>query len=391
MRRAGQLAASLCVLAFVVALYGCGGHGGQVGGSVGTAGKPQPPPPTVEYSVVSLGSGSPGDMNDLGQIVGYRPATDSTPAQALLWEDNGAATLTPTVLPQPAGAAFASANSITNAGTPGSALIAGFVSYPNPENPGRPNHAAVVWQWDGYASPPQWVVTELPLPAQGGYTEAEARGVNTSGEVSGWVRRPVSDVTVEPCPAVWRRTVSGWDLPELLDTPGTGSRINEGGLVLVDIGSLHDCVWNSRAGGTTQLQNAEAALAISDLGGVSGVAQFTSKRKSFFGAALWSTPSASPTSLGALSGYEYSQANDLDDQGPEHRRAVGWCLHQAPNQPDANVAFRWQESEGMKDLNTLVPSGTAWIHNAYAINARGCITCSSYGGPCLLRPLQPTP
>jgi len=76
--------------------------------------------------------------------------------------------------------------------------------------------------------------------------------------------------------------------------------------------------------------------------------------------------SAGMHDLGTTAGFESSAASALNDKG----QVVGSLLN-AP--PDVH-AMLWDKKHGMRDLNTLIPSGANWtLQIGHAINSRGQI------------------
>ena len=382
MKRVGQLAVLLCVLALVVTLFGCGGQSGPAGGSVGTAGKPPPPPPPASYTVVNLGTvGSPYDVNDVGQIVGYT-GSDYLTYDTLLWEDNGSGPLTPTILPRPDGTDPSYLGGISNPSDKNLAVIAGTSFHGTVST-------AIVWESGGSG----WAPTELPLPAEGGYTESYASGVSDSGSaVVGYAETP--DRVRHA--VVWEKSGSDWQVAHILDTidlKASGANdVNDSGLVIAgnaaDSANPPPFVWDTQTGSVSNVQNARWLPDISNLGAMAGTIQP-------YHAALWSSPGSSPTDLGVLSGYEASQGFALDDQGPGQQRVVGNCWYQKRQKGgqvpplEYHHAFIWKEGVGMKDLNTMVGPGSGWVLTAArGINRNGYIVGNGNLGAYMLRPIS---
>jgi uncharacterized membrane protein len=380
--------AVVVILATLALVTGCGGGGDQAltGPSVGTAGKPQPPPATV-YTVTDLGASWPGewmtpnDISDAGQVVG--DVGNSWDEAAWVWQ-NGTLKALP-LLPGGRGAGYAE-------GISSDGYIAGRAYGPNPQ--GGYNYHAVIWVALPDAT---YEACDLATADEvGPNILGHVTSINSSHEAVGstawagtgvgryWFWRQVAS-TPEP---VFERTEIG--------TEATG-------FTLIDINDNHQAAGQSVVGpqpGRWQklgdawemtpialppgamYGRARRTNAHGDVGGI----YFNSDGKSR--SYVWQGPGTTGVYIGLLAGCEASAVCDINDS----HVIVGT----AKTTPDKKGQYTYKGFIGtpvltggvitsykLQDLTTL--AGTE-VKEAHAINNSGWIACLGVGKALLLRP-----
>jgi probable HAF family extracellular repeat protein len=93
-------------------------------------------------------------------------------------------------------------------------------------------------------------------------------------------------------------------------------------------------------------------------------------------AALWTKNGH--IALGSFDGFPFSGCHALNEIG----QAVGWVYPTRHCEMKKGRAFIWDETQGMQDLNFLIPEGSGWtLHKALGINNDGEIVgCGTFDG-----------
>lgn len=290
------------------------------------------------YNIVDLGTFPGGTvsqgqaLNDCGEVAGYARFANYN-AHAFIWtkfaglQDLGA------IPPQQN---FSVAQAINAFG-----IVAGYSTYNYPPN--LSSHAAL---WIGGQ------ILDL------GGNNAQAMGINLWGNVVGYS---------VPHAFLWTPFEGMHDLGNL---PGgyysqalaINSRDEVVGFSNAKDGNWHGFLWTKRTGMLALPflpgGNSASANAINEWGLIAGGS--ASKSSSTI-ATLWSG-TGRVEALGTLPGQGWSSAFAINDSG----QVVGWSGFRA---------FIWSRSQGIEDLNDLIPSNSGWVLTLpTGINVRGQIT-----------------
>ena len=299
----------------------------------------------TEYSITDLGPGIAMDINQSGQVVGqYSP--DGLRNSGFYWD---------------------SATGRENVDIDGDDGFLGI----------NDNGEAV--QLD-YGSPP----TSRIWNSSNGITEEVpifGRAINDSRSVTGWITGGPSleDTTA----VVWDETNGVQAIGGGIE--GSGRDINDygqvAGIAANSTGAFDAFLWDEinglhyipTLGGTTG-----GAYGINNLGQVTGTSGNGTERHAFF----WDE-TGGIQDLGTL-GYRPSGSKD-NSTGHDvnmFQQVVGVSNAASPSDPNGaggSVAFIWDSTNGMLDLNNLIPDGSGWVlGTAFAINDSGQIVGYGY-------------
>jgi probable HAF family extracellular repeat protein len=294
-----------------------------------------------KYNIIDLGTFPGGNVSQgqaiskCGHVAGWArfPSFNS---DGFFWSGHGLHVLD--ALPPQGNVSFAEA--INSSGD-----VAGYSTY---DYPPYPNSHAVVWI--------QGKIHDLgTLP---GSDDAQAMGMNDAGEVVGFS---------VPDAFLWTEQQGMQDLGTL--PGGSNSQafgINKRNEVVgssdVADGNTYGFVWTKSTG-----MHALPALPdgySSSANGINDQGQIVGGSSAGYDnnyAVLW-TYDGKVVDLGVLPGQVWSSAFAINNLG----QVVGWSGYRA---------FIWSESEGMQDLNDLIPSNSGWVlGSANGINDHGQIT-----------------
>ena len=355
MRRAGELLATLCVLAFVVTLYGCGGQSGTKGGTAGTAGKPPSPPSHVSYTVTDMGTFRPFEINAAAQVAGATQSSNT----AAIWA--GGAVTDLGLTPASCGMGINDTGTVVGYWRDSSNTVRAFV-----------RQGGQTTRLDPVVGP----------PASG------AEGVNNSLQVVGNSYQDNFSLPEDSHACLWKKDASGsWTVADLGALTGyafsQAAAINSAGQVAGAVknpgGQLQAALWS--AGGFTVLGTLggtlSEAFALSDAGRVVGWSRVADGKAHAF---LWQ--GAGMQDLGTLDcTYNQSEAWDINDAATP--QIVGDSYYYRPRPSPGAYIYRACLWEGGRvyDLNNyLVPDGNTWVlKGAGIINDAGQIVA---GGTC---------
>jgi probable HAF family extracellular repeat protein len=298
-------------------------------------------------------------INDSGTVVGCSdtetsegyPCTGTVAGQhAFLWTKSGGMKDLGTL----SGATISGAIGINSAGV--------MVGYSNVKGKPATNFVAVQWSASG-------AITNLGTLSGG--SSSAAFEINSAGEIAG--DSFMSSGIVDATSWTSSKIKSLGALPGAIFTAGLD--INEAGHVVGESVfsygpplTSHAFVWNGStmkdlgtlAGGTSSIANS-----ININGGIAGQSNGSNTGGNWH-AVRWDTGHVIHD-LGLLSHGTYSIAFGINNLGT----IVGY----ANTLTNAAHAILWTQSEGMEDLNALIPADSGWVLvNANAINNVGQIT-----------------
>jgi probable HAF family extracellular repeat protein len=298
-------------------------------------------------------------INNLGEVVGCSdtqtaegyPCTGVVAGQhAFSWTKSGGIKDLGTL----SGATVSGAIGLNDAGT--------IVGYSNVKGQPATNFVAVQWS-------PTGAITSLGTLSGG--SSSAAFEINSSGVIAG--DSFLSSGLVNATSWTNKNIKNLGALPKAIFTAGLD--INDNGQIVgesvFNYGppfKSHGFLWNGStmkdlgtlSGGVTSIANS-----INNTGVIVGQSDGSSTQGHWH-AVLWNT-SQKIQDLGVLPGGNYSIAYAVNDSSV----VVGYgnLFNNAPH------AMRWTSSGGMKDLNSLIPSGSGWVLiNANSINNIGQIT-----------------
>jgi len=215
------------------------------------------------------------------------------------------------------------------------------------------------------------------LGTLGGH-ESAAFGINDAGEIVG-ESYPANGVASHAF--LWSKEQGMQDLGTLGGNTAEALAINNAGEIvgfssIAGSGYIHAFVWSKSKGmqdlGTIKSFDPSYAYGINDIGRVVGYAGTTEAFTYTYGF-LW-TADKGLKPLGFLDGGTQSFVFGINFFG----EAVG----SFNSSLGSSYAFRWNESQGMQDLNLLISTNSGWIlSQALAINVGGQIVGS---GPVLI-------
>ncbi|HMA50976.1 MAG TPA: DUF4214 domain-containing protein [Magnetospirillaceae bacterium] len=309
-------------------------------------------------TIVDLGTLSPHDINDFGEVGGTVPSSGGvvTGGTAGAYSIGGQVSS----VSNTATAFLSAVDSVNDLG-----LLAGY------ENVKSTGQEAALWQKGSVSL----------LDAYGGDTNAAAFSINDQGSAVGVSYSFDSNDNFNPTHAVTWKTGTASLLANLAGDSGDGAAtgINDSGTIvgysssstlLTDGSEIeHAVMWKNGTATALATVNGEVsgyAHGINAGGQMVGSIQFATGSH----AALWQAD-GSITDLGTLTGYSWAWASRINDLG----QVVGSVSTADPNGSTAGSdhAVLWQSGKAT-DLNTLLPANSGWVlQDALSINDEGQI------------------
>jgi probable HAF family extracellular repeat protein len=316
-------------------------------------------------------------INDSGKVVGYSFTSDGA-QHAFLYD----ASATPKMLDLGTlGGNYSRALGINNSGK-----VVGW-SYTNSGE----KHAFLYDSTNGMQD-----LNDL-IPANSGSTIEEAAAINTDGKIAATDFKPL-DMDPNFCgqeDQVWGMYMVAVLTPTTTATPatyevqdlGTLGADNSGATGINDSGQVAGTSWNSSCSDHAFLYDENATPKMLDLGTLGGdYSEATSINDSgqvvgdgvLVGshAFLYDSATQKMQDLGDLEGGNLSQAMGINDSGQVVGRSY---VGSASYVSGSGRAFLYDSTNGMQDLNNLIPADSGWtIYVASAINSKGKIAATGY-------------